>query len=99
MSNEGVEEREQYDPGLAELFVKMQCPVVEYLTYKLQDENEWIRCFAADALGDITDARNIDGLVIALKDPSINVRIAATRSLWKIGKSGDRRAFAILCTS
>jgi hypothetical protein len=99
MSKRGEEGRERIGPGLAGLLMKMQCPVVEFLTYKLQDENEWIRCFAADALGDIDDARNIDGLVVALKDPSINVRIAAKKSLWKIGKSGDRRAFAILCAS
>jgi HEAT repeat protein len=99
MSEKGVEGERENDRALAELLIKLQCPIVEYLAYKLQDENEWIRCFAADALGDIRDARNIDSLVVALKDPSIHVQIAATRSLWKLGKSGDRRALKALCSS
>ncbi len=98
MSKQGVEGKET-DQELADLLVKMQCPVVEFLTYKLQDNNEWIRCFAADALGDIADARTIAGLLVALKDPSINVRLAAKKSLWRIGKSGNPQAFAALCTS
>jgi HEAT repeat protein len=77
----------------------MQCPVVEYLTYKLQDKNEVMRCFAADALGDIEDARGIEGLAQALKDPDLAVRIAAAKSLWRLGKAGNHRAFAALQSS
>ena len=77
----------------------MQNPVVEYLTYKLHDENKWIRCMAADTLGAIGDARGIDSLAAALKDTDLDVRIAAAKSLWYLGKAGNTRALTALISS
>lgn len=95
----GVEGKLEHNVTVADWLEKMQCPVVEYLTYKLQDNNGLMRCIAADALGNIEDARGVKGLAQALNDPDLSVRIAATRSLWKLGKAGNPEAFAALRSS
>lgn len=77
----------------------MYSPFIEYLTYKLHDENKWIRCIAADALGNTGDVRGVDELVAALQDRDVEVRIAASRSLWHIGRMGNPRALAALISS
>jgi HEAT repeat protein len=77
----------------------MQSPVVEYLEYKLKDKNTRIRCLAADTLGDIGDARGIDSLAAALNDRELDVRIAAAKSLWRMGRAGNTKALTALISS
>jgi HEAT repeat protein len=88
---------QKMDFGLiAQVLKKSEISAVEYLTFLLLDENKWVRYVAAKALGEIGDARGVKGLRAALRDTDQDVRIAATRSLWMIGKLGDAQAFRAL---
>lgn len=84
---------------ITQVIEKSEISAVEYLTYILKDEDKWVRYLAAEALGEIGDKRGVDSLVTALRDTEQDVRIAASRSLWHIGKLGDARAFLALITS
>jgi HEAT repeat protein len=54
---------------------------VEALTAALRDPASTVRCGAANALGEIHDARALEPLIQALNDPDPHVREAAVRSL------------------
>lgn len=62
---------------------------VEGLIKALKDEYEYVRKWAAEALGGIGDARAVEPLIQALKDRARGVRWKATLAL---GKIGDARA-------
>lgn len=49
--------------------------------------DEEARLFAANLMGDIKDKNAVPALVIALKDPDVNVRVASAEALGKIGDS------------
>ncbi len=57
------------------------------------DKVEWMRAWAADALGELHDPRVFDPLIAALKDPDFVDRNCAASSL---GKLRDRRAVPAL---
>jgi HEAT repeat protein len=59
----------------------VQC-LIKTLAYK---KDALVRIAAAEALGNIGDARAVDGLVLALKDEDANVRSSAETALGKIG--------------
>ena len=62
---------------------------MEPLIAALNDNNKYVRKFAAKALFKIGDARAVEPLIVALKDSDIDVRCAAAEAL---GKIGDARA-------
>jgi hypothetical protein len=56
----------------------------DILTKALRDDDEFVRKYAAEALGNMADERAIDPLVNALQDPDQNVRKRAARALGNI---------------
>ena len=96
----GISRNLESDPKkdwwIAESLKKMEYPAVEYLSLVLHNQDKWIRYFAADALGNIGDRRGVDSLIGALHDADLDVRLAATRSLWYIGRHGDVKALNAL---
>lgn len=50
----------------------------------LKDNDEEVRLFSTNLLGEIRDRRAVKELIEMLKDPDINVRIAATEALGKL---------------
>ena len=69
--------------------VHLGAAAVEPLISALQDSDEGVRQAAAEALGQIGDARAVEPLVAALKDSDEGVRQAAAEGL---GQIGDARA-------
>ena len=69
------------------------CTTSNYIS-ALKDKDRGVRMNAANALGDIGDARAVEPLCIALKDSDWYVRINAACAL---GKIGDARAVEPLC--
>jgi HEAT repeat protein len=51
-----------------------------------------IRCHAADLLGELKDPRAVEPLITALKDRNVNVFLAATQALGRIGEQSDDAA-------
>ena len=64
--------------------VKIGEPAIDPLILALNDSNSSVRCYAADALGEIGDPRAVDPLNDALEDEDGDVREAATEALEKI---------------
>ncbi len=69
-------------------------PAVEPLIVALKDKKRTVRTSAAEALGQIGDARAVEPLSAALKDQDDFVRRAAAKALGQIGtaKAPRRRA-------
>lgn len=66
---------------------KLGQPAVEPLIEALKEEDSWVRPkAAAEALGNIRDAKAVETLIEALNDKNKNVRKGATRALGKIGQ-------------
>jgi HEAT repeat protein len=65
--------------------VQIGAPAVEPLAAALRDEDKDVRRAAAQALGQISDARAVEPLIVALKDKDEYVREAATDALGRIG--------------
>ncbi len=61
-------------------------PAIPDLVRALLDENPLLRRLAAEALGQIGDARAVPHLIVALKDQEVTVRRAAAEALGQIGK-------------
>ena len=61
-------------------------PAVEPLICALEDEHETVRWAAANALGEIGDARAVEPLIQALRDENRLVRSGALVALGKMGK-------------
>jgi HEAT repeat protein len=70
-----------------ELLVKIGTPALEPLITTLKDKDENVREYAAQALGELGDARAVEPLIITLKDKDKNVREYAAKALGKIGDS------------
>jgi HEAT repeat protein len=49
-------------------------PVIEYLHHALEDDDKWVRCFAANALGNIGHRSSVDPLIRLLLDEDQDVR-------------------------
>ncbi len=64
-------------------------PAVLPLINALKDESSSVRSGAAEALGEIGDARAVQPLIDALKDESSEV---CWRAAWALGEIGDARA-------
>lgn len=62
---------------------------IDHLHDALNDEDKWIRYFAADALGDLKNSRSVDHLVQKLLDEDQDVRFVSASAL---GRIGDPRA-------
>jgi HEAT repeat protein len=62
---------------------------LEYLHSSLDDEDKWVRYFAADTLGTIGNPSSVDALVRKLLDEDQDVRWVAASAL---GRIGDPRA-------
>jgi len=73
--------------GVVEALVKIGEPAVDLLTKALKDEDWRVRSSAANALGNIRDARVVGPLIEALKDKNSYVRMRAAEALGKIGDS------------
>src|SRR3954466_10258394 len=58
---------------------------VEEHVDRLRDRRSWRRAAAAFTLGDFGSTRAVGALIAALDDPAREVRMAATRSLGRIG--------------
>ena len=69
--------------------IRLGEPSVEPLIQALKDEEWGARYRAAEALGEIGDARVVEPLIQALKDENPDVRMRTARAL---GKIGDERA-------
>jgi HEAT repeat protein len=69
----------------AEALGKIGEPAVEPLIGALRDENRLVRRRAAEALGEIRDARAVEPLIGALRDRDSWVRRRAAEALEKIG--------------
>ncbi len=65
--------------------VKIGKPAYQYIIQSLADENEWVRMFMAEALGNIGDAQSIPNLLPLLKDKDQMVRFMAAEALGNIG--------------
>jgi HEAT repeat protein len=57
---------------------------VEPMIAALNDENENVRIFAADVLGEIKDSRAVEPLITALRDENVEVREKTVSALGKI---------------
>ena len=57
---------------------------VDTLIQKLKDNDKYVRRYAAEALGNIEDARKVEPLIAALKDKDSFVRWKAVEALWDI---------------
>jgi len=64
--------------------VKIGEPAIDPLILALNDSSSSVRCYAADALGEIGDPRAVDPLIDALNDEDEDVREAAMEALEKI---------------
>ena len=64
---------------------KIGKPAVPYLINALKDGNKHVRCYSAEALGNIGDARAIPALIEALKDEESDVRLDVAAALEKVG--------------
>jgi HEAT repeat protein len=69
--------------------VSIGAPAVEHLITALRDEDSSFRWAAAEALGQIGDARAVEPLIAALKDNDVRTRRGAAEALEKMG---DTRA-------
>ncbi len=68
-----------------DILTRLGSPAVPPLIRALQDEDGWVRREAAQALGEIKDARAVPPLIRALQDEDEGVREAAAEALGKIG--------------
>jgi HEAT repeat protein len=68
-------------------------PAVESLIQALKDEDYYVRILAAEALGEIEDARAVEPLLCSLKDEHSGVGGTAANAL---GRIGDKRALESL---
>lgn len=64
-------------------------PALEHLHRALDDDDKWVRFFAADALGSIRSRSSVDPLVQRLLDEDQDVRWVSASAL---GRIGDPRA-------
>jgi hypothetical protein len=64
-------------------------PAIEYLHHSLNDDDKWVRYFAADALGNIGHSSSVEHLVEKLLDEDQDVRWVSASAL---GRIGDPRA-------
>jgi len=86
------------DLVLREIGPAPEPPPFDELLSKLEDSDPSVRVGAADALGEMGDARAVEPLLAATKDGYIQVRRVALQSLVKV-EGGDRtfeRAVALL---
>ena len=75
--------------GVVQTLVKMGQPAVEPLITALHDPRPLVRMNAAEALGQIKDARAVEPLIAVLSDSQASLRKFAARAL---GQLGDARA-------
>ena len=68
--------------------VKLDEPAVEPLIKALKDKDSGVRISAADALGEIGDARAVEALIVALKDENLEVIASAYEFFLKRGEPG-----------
>jgi HEAT repeat protein len=73
-------------------------PAVDYLHKALDDEDKWVRYMAADALGNIGDARSIERLIPLLNDQDQDVRFATAYALGNIGNLSAEQALTQTCS-
>ena len=64
---------------------KIGKPAYQYIVQSLADENEWVRMFMAEALGNIGAAQALPNLLPLLKDEDQMVRFMAAESLGNLG--------------
>ena len=76
--------------------VRIGTPAVLPLVDALRNDDDDVRCAAAEALGKLADVRAVPPLVQVLKDEASNVRRASAEAL---GKLGDARAVTPLKAS
>jgi HEAT repeat protein len=75
-------------PNVEKLKAKRDAPgLIKALGYQ---KDGHVREAAAEALGQIRDARAVEPLIAALKDPYANVRKAAAEALEALGWQPDR---------
>ena len=74
---------------VVEDLAKLGPPAVPALIRALQDRDIMVQLVAAEALGDLGDARGVEPLIVVLKDDDQIVRCRAARAL---GELGDARA-------
>lgn len=58
----------------------------------LKEEDKWVRCLVADALGNIPDSCVVTPLISALQDPDQDVRFTAAKALGRVGDARAREA-------
>jgi HEAT repeat protein len=64
-------------------------PALEHIHTALNDEDKWVRYFAADTLGDLQNPGSVEHLIQKLLDEDQDVRFVTASAL---GRIGDPRA-------
>lgn len=68
-----------------EMLVKVGAKAVPALIGAASDDDEELRKFAVDILGDIGSEDSVDALITSLKDDDVNVRSSSAEALGKVG--------------
>ena len=66
---------------------KIGKPAYQYIVQSLADDNEWVRMFMAEALGNIGDAQALPNLLPLLKDKDQMVRFMAADAIGNLGST------------
>lgn len=64
---------------------KIGKPAYQYIVQSLADDNEWVRMFMAEALGNIGDDQSVSNLLPLLKDKDQMVRFMTADALGNLG--------------
>lgn len=77
------DKKEKCDVAIS--LANMGKPAYQYITKSLTSEDQWVRMFMAEALGNIGDTKAIPNLLPLLKDEDQMVRFYAADALGRIG--------------
>ena len=85
--NRDIQKTGQNNDGTAEALMRFRTPLVHYLISGLSEKDKWVRCFAAEMLGNVRDPVAVGSLTPLLTDPDENLRAGAASALDAIGHS------------
>jgi HEAT repeat protein len=85
--NRDIQKTRQDNDITAEALLRFRTPLVHYLISGLSEEDKWVRCFAAEMLGNVRDPVAAGSLIPLLTDPDEDLRAGAAGALDAIGHS------------